>query len=246
MKIRLLIFAGLLAGQTMPVLAMENPKYSVAKFAAATIAACINVNTIIRNVNQSINKSVNDARMLMHSAMGFMNHHPSLALGIVGLSIGSMAFWDRFGYDIKWKIGCYCGTIGPDAHLLRAAYNNNLKDALWALNRGANPDVNAGYCDRSPILNAIYANSEEMVDLLIKNGVDVNISNSLGYALQADNVNRRFNKSIAKKLIEAGADQNRLTYANAIWQPAKQFAQAEAARTRNPDYITIFELESKL
>lgn len=158
---------------------------------------------------------------------------------------------DRFGRDIQWKIGCYRGTISPDDQLHHAVWHNDLKEAQQAFIRGANP--NAYICAdvyscifSSALRSAIHRDNEEMVDLLIKNGAEVTSGDALGYTLVANNLNHRLNKSIAKKLFEAGADTQKQISVNNVPQSVKQFAQAEAVRTGNQDYANIFKRDSKL
>ena len=83
-----------------------------------------------------------------------------------------------------------------------------------------------------------------MVDLLIKYGADVNHCHPLERAIQKD-FTQTGAKSIAKKLIEAGADPDAITTFNSGCT-VRQFAQVEAARRRNQDYIEVFKPESKL
>lgn len=221
MKISSLLFAALLMGQILPVMAMERPKIGFS-----------------------------DVQALFRKGVDFIFARPSAPYVFAGIA-GFALLMDRFGGDIQWKIGCYRGTISPDDQLMRAVCHNDLKEAQQALNRGANP--NAYICADayscifpSSLRSAIHRDNEEMVDVLLKNGADVLSGDALGYTLVANNLNHRFNKSIARKLFEAGANTQKRISVNNVPQTVKQFAQAEAARTGNQDYANIFKRDIKL
>lgn len=164
-----------------------------------------------------------------------------IMLGLFGVYHYSSKLY--YSYDVGHKIACYSGTLDANAHLIHAVSRQDLEDAELALNRGANP--NTGTHDVNPLNCVITYDNEKMVDLLIKKGADVNINGSLGFALQRCATTGIVRKSILKKLIEAGADVD-APYYTGSQDTCIQFARAEAARTRNPDYIEVFNLESKL
>lgn len=231
MKIRSLLLVALMASQVTPVMAMRNFITNVAKQASVVAGIAIGASMFAKVAEK----------------------HPYLVAGFLGSGIGSLwllnSILDTHGRDIQnkiddihFKIGCYRRTISPEQHLLGAVKRENLKEAQLALNRGANPNarISNGYWLESPLVYALR--NEQMLDLLIKNEADVNIDNYLYYVM---NTNGLFNRMIAKKLIEAGANPDMLIN-DGTGRTVKQFALIQAARTGNQDYINIFKPESKL
>lgn len=231
MKIRLLLLSCLLAGQGIPAMAMQSLG---SEFMKADVQQWL---YLISDLANSVYKEVNKDPSFKISAYCF-------TAGIAYLMLNK-AYGNSIRHNIgnlKWKIGCDRGTISPNDHLLKAVECNDLQVAEWALNCGADPNGNEDPSSR-PLLKAIWLANEEMIDLLIKSGADVNKDNSLYNAL-AMNGNGSFNIAIAKKLIEAGANPDMLITENG--ETVRQFALAKAVRTGNQAYINIFKPETKL
>lgn len=219
MKIRSLLLAGLLAGQVMPVVGMHH------------------------NFFMLIKNQINAARgATQHLAYALKSNRSLVAKAVAKLVVGELAFLGVvFGlahlygkYEIGYKIDCAFGNYSLESQLLRATWKSDLVTMEKLLNKGADPNVNA-YSHDGLLLTAINKNNEKMLDLAIKAGADVNAKDFLFFVLMA---RAPFNKNMAKKLIEAGA--------NPDMGGVRQFAQAEAARTGNQDYINIFKPETKL
>lgn len=226
MKFNQLLLIAFLGGHAMPAIGMDNPSPK-------------NWSAFLPNPRAIVND------LCAHP----FHYLSAVAIGGMVGAFGAK-FWNTYGNDIEFKIGCYRGTISPQVHLLRAIQKNDLADAQWALNRGANPNNDrdeAGhqYLLSLPIRDAIHQNNNRMVELLIKNGADVTSGHALMKVLIPD-VNGRFDTSIARKLIEAGGNNTEVRYLwsgsrGAAFYTAQEIAEGLAARTGNQDYINIFK-----
>lgn len=232
MKIHSLLLAGLIVGQVMPGIAMEKPKFDGQR--------------VIRTIATACGNALHGANKLRNAAVGpaidFIMAHPRL---IGGIYLGGMAtFWTAakldLHFDIGYKISCFLGKYSLDEQLIRAVRANNLKEAQRLLTKGANPNTDSQISHvfaETPLRIAIQYKYANMLDLLLKNGADVNAGSNVYFALSEG----IFDKVIARKLIEAGADIKAMVGASN--DTVEVCAKALAARTGNQDYINVFKLD---
>lgn len=184
-------------------------------------------------------------RFHVQAAAHIIKTRPFLVLGIAALELavlGGVGLLDSLWhhYRIGYKIDCWRGKYSLESQLLTAAWNNDAAMVEKLLNRGADPNVNAHSCS-ALLRTAIQKNNETMLDLVLKAGANPNAQQFLFTVL----CQNRFNKAIAKKLIEAGADPD-MPLQDGTGRTVREYAQAKAAQTSNQDYINVFKPETKL
>jgi ankyrin repeat protein len=153
-------------------------------------------------------------------AIGFIlfhGTHIAVGTGLLGVVLGFLAIckthWRQGAPGLILNIsvlilaGAYLTTlyrsvsIDPD-RLPIAAYRGEIKTVKKLLDRGF--DVNYGFQGDTALSNAAERNHEQIVELLLSYGADVNIGDPLGGAA------KNANEKLVRLLLERGADPNSL------------------------------------